>query len=105
MKTFDMINRFWCNLFCLKAYFFLHIFSSQAIPNTDFRSNMEKSRPCMCVVFYIIMCVCDPQVDHTIIMYLVGPDGKFVDYYGQNKTDEQISNSVAIHMKKFAQMS
>lgn len=43
----------------------------------------------------------DYIVDHTIIMYLINPDGEFVDYYGQTKNAEMVSNAVLINMKKF----
>lgn len=46
----------------------------------------------------------DYIVDHTIITYLINPDGDFVDYYGQNKTAEQMVASIAVNMKKFEEM-
>nr|XP_027223883.1 protein SCO1 homolog, mitochondrial-like isoform X1 [Penaeus vannamei] len=47
----------------------------------------------------------DYIVDHTIIIYLINPDGEFVDYYGQNKTAEQVVASVVFNMKKFEEIS
>ncbi|XP_035471821.2 protein SCO1 homolog, mitochondrial [Scophthalmus maximus] len=43
----------------------------------------------------------DYIVDHTIIMYLVGPDGEFVEYFGQNKRSAEISGSIAGYMRKY----
>ena len=41
------------------------------------------------------------QVDHTIIMYLIDPEGQFVDYYGQTKTAEQVASSIMVNQAKF----
>lgn len=43
----------------------------------------------------------DYIVDHTIIMYLINPDGEFVDYYGQTKDAEMIKNAILINMRKY----
>jgi len=37
-------------------------------------------------------------VDQTVIMYLVDPEGNFVDYFGQNKKAAEVATAVAIHM-------
>lgn len=42
----------------------------------------------------------DYIVDHTIIMYLVDPEGGFVDYYGQSYNVDQIVSSVLFHVDK-----
>jgi protein SCO1/2 len=34
-------------------------------------------------------------------MYLIDPEGNFVDYYGQNKTAEEIATAAAIHISSF----
>ncbi|XP_035222136.1 protein SCO1 homolog, mitochondrial-like [Stegodyphus dumicola] len=43
----------------------------------------------------------DYIVDHTIIHYLVDPEGEFVDYYGQTKTAEQVANAISMQMLKY----
>lgn len=42
-------------------------------------------------------------MDHTIIMYLVNPEGEFIDYFGQNKTANEIVEHILLHMFKFKQ--
>ena len=46
----------------------------------------------------------DYIVDHTIIIYLIDPEGGFVDYYGQTKDAEHISTAVLLQMKKYEQI-
>lgn len=43
----------------------------------------------------------DYIVDHSIISYLVNPKGEFVDYFGQNKTADEMFATTQKHVKKF----
>ncbi|NXG44967.1 SCO2 protein, partial [Psilopogon haemacephalus] len=40
-------------------------------------------------------------VDHSIVLYLLGPDGLLLDYYGRSKSEEQIARSVRRHMDTY----
>ncbi|XP_047431726.1 protein SCO2 homolog, mitochondrial [Mugil cephalus] len=46
----------------------------------------------------------DYIVDHTILIYLLSPDGLFLDYYNRMKTQDQITQSVRNHIKTHVQL-
>jgi len=43
----------------------------------------------------------DYIVDHSIISYLVNPDGEFTEYFGQNKTASEVFNGCKDHMERW----
>ncbi|XP_014211647.1 protein SCO1 homolog, mitochondrial [Copidosoma floridanum] len=47
----------------------------------------------------------DYIVDHTIIIYLIDPDGAFVDYFGQTHNAESIVNSVLMSKLKYDRLN
>ncbi|XP_026079069.1 protein SCO2 homolog, mitochondrial-like, partial [Carassius auratus] len=46
----------------------------------------------------------DYIVDHTIIIYLVNPDGLFLDYYNRMKSDVQIAENIRNHMINYVKL-
>ncbi|XP_063074119.1 protein SCO2 homolog, mitochondrial [Engraulis encrasicolus] len=46
----------------------------------------------------------DYIVDHTILIYLVNPDGLFLDYYNRMKDDKQIAQSVRNHINNYVKL-
>lgn len=46
----------------------------------------------------------DYIVDHTIIIYLIDPEGMFLDYYGQTHNVQQIIHSVLYNKSKYEEL-
>lgn len=46
----------------------------------------------------------DYIVDHSILIYLVSPDGLFLDYYNRMKNQDQITQSVRNHIQNYAKL-
>lgn len=43
----------------------------------------------------------DYLVDHSIIMYLIDPKGKFVSFYGKNYTAEQLAAAIGTQVESW----
>ncbi|PSC72247.1 SCO1-like protein mitochondrial [Micractinium conductrix] len=43
----------------------------------------------------------DYLVDHSIITYLINPDGKFVTFYGKNFTADEMAQNISDHVKRW----
>lgn len=41
------------------------------------------------------------QVDHTIVLYLINPKGEFVDYFGQNKKRQEVTDEILLDVAKY----
>lgn len=46
----------------------------------------------------------DYIVDHSILIYLISPDGLFLDYYNRMKNQEQITESVRNHIHNYVKL-
>ncbi len=46
----------------------------------------------------------DYIVDHTIIIYLLDPEGGFVDYYGQTKMADEVSTAILLQIAKYQKL-
>lgn len=46
----------------------------------------------------------DYIVDHTILIYLINPDGLFLDYYNRMKNATQITESIRQHMNNYVKL-
>jgi protein SCO1/2 len=42
----------------------------------------------------------DYLLDHSIVMYLMGPDGKFVKFFGADKNEEDITQAIVSHLRE-----
>eukprot|EP00339_Tiarina_fusa_P029389 CAMPEP_0117032024 /NCGR_PEP_ID=MMETSP0472-20121206/22982_1 /TAXON_ID=693140 ORGANISM="Tiarina fusus, Strain LIS" /NCGR_SAMPLE_ID=MMETSP0472 /ASSEMBLY_ACC=CAM_ASM_000603 /LENGTH=142 /DNA_ID=CAMNT_0004740535 /DNA_START=360 /DNA_END=788 /DNA_ORIENTATION=+ len=43
----------------------------------------------------------DYLVDHSVFMFLMDPEGFYVDHYGPDKDDEQILEQIKYHIRKY----